>query len=139
MTKPFNKSVSLDERERLFFNDVPSLDDFALRDPPRSGSTCTTAVPWMMGHFLVEREQGGKQRFNSVGDIVECIAATLSTSCLQSSPRRKFRHVYSILQTVSGELNAWQLRRQIFHVTKRESLRMRNTYDAMQKNITGVP
>lgn len=77
MTKPFNKSVLPDERERLFFSDVPDRDDFAQHDASCSGNTGMTAAPWMRGHFLVELEQGRKQRFNSVGYVLECIAATL--------------------------------------------------------------
>lgn len=147
MTKPFNKFVSLDERERLFFSDVPDGDDFARRDISRSGNTSTTAAPWMVSHPPVELEQEGKQRFNGVGDIVEYITATLRAyfgSVLPSFIQFCRRHLQNLedvrfLQTVSRESEAWELRRQIFHVTKCEPLRMRNTYDAMQKNITGVP
>ncbi len=108
MTKPFNKFVSLDERERLFFSDVPDRDDFARSDTSRSGSTFTTAVPWMRGHFLVELEQGRKQRFNSVRYVLECIAATLRVYfglvfLVRNLSLRNFLHVYSILQTVSAE------------------------------------
>ena len=74
----------------MFFNDVPDRDDFARRDTSRFGSTCTTVAPWMMGHFLVELEQGGKPRFNGVGDIVECIAATLRASRSQHLSEEKF-------------------------------------------------
>lgn len=77
MIKPFNKSVSLDERERVPFNNIPDRDNFAQHDTSRSGNTNMTDAPWMMGHPLVEFEQEGTQRFNSFGDIVECIAATL--------------------------------------------------------------
>ena len=77
MIKPLIKTVSLDERERVSFDNVPDKDDFAQHDTSCSGNTGMTAAPWMMGHFLVELEQGRKQRFNSVGYVLECIAATL--------------------------------------------------------------
>lgn len=77
MIKPFNKSASLVERERLSFNNVPNRGDFSRRDTSRSGNTCRTVMPWMMGYSLVELEQGEKQRFNSVWGIVRCIVVTL--------------------------------------------------------------
>lgn len=90
MIKPFNKSVSLDERERVPFNNIPDRDSFAQHDTSRSGNTSMTAAPGMMGHPLVEFEQEGTQRFNSFGDIVECIAATLRASRSQHLSEEKF-------------------------------------------------
>lgn len=46
--------------------------------------------PWKMGHSLVEFEQEGTQRFNSVGDIVECTGATLRAPCSQHLSEEKF-------------------------------------------------
>ncbi len=60
MTKSTARSVSLEERYQSVFDDVAGIVEATQLHAARTVNAVMTAAYWLIGRYIVEFEQGGK-------------------------------------------------------------------------------
>ena len=112
MKKPIVKADELDVQYQSIFGNVSSVIDAARQSAARSVNAIMTAAYWMIGQYIVEFEQGGKERAEYGTALVERLAVDLTERFGRGFSRqniwqmRLFYQSYppeQNLQTVSGE------------------------------------
>ena len=109
MNKPMPKADDIEARYRSVFGDVSRIIDAARGSAARSVNAVMTAAYWMIGRHVVEFEQEGKKRADYGEEIVERLAADLSTrygrgfSLRNVWQMKAFYLAWPILQTPSAE------------------------------------
>ena len=109
MNKPMPKADDIEARYQSIFGDVSRIIDAARGSAARSVNAVMTAAYWMIGRHVVEFEQEGKKRADYGEEIVERLAADLSTrygrgfSLRNVWQMKAFYLAWPILQTPSAE------------------------------------
>ena len=81
MTKQSAKSVLLEERYQSIFDDVTGIVEAARLRAAHSVNAVMTAAYWLIGRYIVEFEQEGKQRAGYGQEIIGRLAADLTARC----------------------------------------------------------
>ena len=109
MTKPTRKSDSLDKRYQSVYYDVSNVVDIARGHAARSVNAIMTAAYWLIGQYIVDFEQEGRERANYGEEIIKRLSIDLSArfgrgfSVRNLRLMRSFFLSYQKRQTVSAE------------------------------------
>ena len=114
MTTTAKKSDSLDKRYQSVYDDVSGVVDVARGHAARSINSIMTAAYWLIGQYIVEFEQEGRERANYGEEIIIRLSVDLSARFGRGFSVRNLRLMRSFFlshqkrQTVSAESGSRQ-------------------------------
>ncbi len=114
MTKTAKKSDSLDKRYQSIYDDVSGVVDVARGHAARSINSIMTAAYWLIGQYIVEFEQEGRERAKYGEEIIIRLSVDLSARFGRGFSVRNLRLMRSFFlshqkrQTVSAESGSRQ-------------------------------
>ncbi|MCY3630041.1 MAG: DUF1016 domain-containing protein [Rhodothermaceae bacterium] len=114
MTKSAKKSDSLDKRYQSVYDDVSGIVDIARGHAARSVNAIMTAAYWLIGQYIVEFEQRGRERANYGEEIIKRLSVDLSArfgrgfSVSNLWQMRAFFLSWQKVQTLSGKSESQQ-------------------------------
>lgn len=114
MTKTAKKSDSLDKRCQSIYDDVSGVVDVARGHAARSINSIMTAAYWLIGQYIVEFEQEGRERAKYGEEIIIRLSVDLSARFGRGFSVRNLRLMRSFFlshqkrQTVSAESGSRQ-------------------------------